>query len=108
MTRKLITALATATLCFHGEAAVAANPSAYPMRLGGIIILYGETIPPYDGYGPDDAVLEVLVNVGIAVDPDAWWVHPSQNPSSDYYVVTLTTDPSPAASRQPPGPGMPK
>jgi hypothetical protein len=45
-----------------------------------MIIAYGETMPPYEGYGPDDAVLEVLVNVGVTVDPGAWWVHPSQDP----------------------------
>jgi hypothetical protein len=44
------------------------------------------------GYQPDHPILEVLVAAGAVWEPGGWWTVASQDPNSDYYVVTFTSE----------------
>jgi hypothetical protein len=44
------------------------------------------------GYQPWQPILEVLTDVGAVVDGETGWDIDSQDPSADYYVVTLDTE----------------
>jgi hypothetical protein len=81
-----------------GEAAREAHdPATFPFRFRGVLVTYGRTVWNTDvlGYQPDDAILEVLADVGAVWDPEGWWSSESQEPEADYYVVTFVSeDPS--------------
>lgn len=53
-----------------GEALVASEPAAFPLRVAGTIIVFGKTMPDVDplGYQPWQPILEVLTDVGAVVD----------------------------------------
>jgi hypothetical protein len=76
-----------------GEALVASEPAAFPLRVAGLIVVFGRTMPDVDplGYQSWHPILEVLTEVGAVVDGEAEWVADSQDPSADFYVVTLST-----------------
>ena len=59
-----------------------------------MIVRYGRTVWNVDplGYQPDDSILEVLVAAGAVWDPGGWWGVASQDRTSDYYVVTFTSE----------------
>ena len=75
------------------RATVGADPDAFPFQFQGMVVRYGRTVWNVNplGYQPDHSILEVLVGAGAVWDPSAWWTRSSQDPTSDYYVVTFTT-----------------
>ena len=76
-----------------GEALVASEPAAFPLRVAGLTVVFGKTIPDVDplGYQAGHAILEVLTDVGVVVDGETGWIADSQDPLADFFVVTLDT-----------------
>ena len=70
---------------------VASDPDAFPLRFAHIVVVFGKTLPDVDplGYQPDHAIYEVLTDVGAVVEPEGWSTRSSQDPSSDFYIVTF-------------------
>jgi hypothetical protein len=77
-----------------GEAAVSAHPDAFPFTFAGMTVRYGRTKWDVDppGYQPDHPIFEVLGDVGAVIDPSHWWGGESQDPDSDFYIVTFTSE----------------
>jgi hypothetical protein len=78
-----------------GIALVASAPASFPLTFAGMTVVFGRTIPDVDplAYHPEDVIIEVLIDVGALVDPEAWWARTSQEESADFYVVTFQTEP---------------
>jgi hypothetical protein len=50
-------------------ALVASDPEAFPIRQAvGLVVTSAEPLPERDGYGPADAIIEVLVDAGLLAD----------------------------------------
>jgi hypothetical protein len=83
-----------------GLSIVASDSDAYPFTFAGMIVTFGKTIPPADefGYSPEDPIIEVLGDVGVLIEPDAYWVRPSQDADAAWYVVTFTDEEHPTGS----------
>lgn len=78
-----------------GNALVASEPAVFPLRIAGTTVVFGKTRPDVDplGYQPWQPILEVLTDVGAVVDGETKWaIDDSQDPSADFYVVTLETE----------------
>ena len=75
-----------------GEAAISAAPSAFPIVFAGIVAVFGRSMPNVEGYELDHAIYEVLVDIGLLLEPEAWWTRHSRNPSADYYVVSFASN----------------
>jgi hypothetical protein len=83
-----------ALLIRAGRTAAAADPDAFPFQFRGVTVRYGRTawnVSPL-GYQPDHPNLEVLAAAGAVWDPEHWWSTGSQDSTSDYYVVTFTSE----------------
>lgn len=57
----------------------------------GLTLVLGRAVPPIpEGYGPDDPIIEVLVDVGVIADERLeQWFREDRNPDADYYIVTI-------------------
>jgi hypothetical protein len=75
-----------------GEAVVRANPAAFPRTFNDIAVSFGKTLPDPAGYNAEDAIYEVLEDVGLLTDPESFSMSRSQDASADFYVITLTLD----------------
>jgi hypothetical protein len=75
-----------------GEAMVRANPGFFPRTFNEITVVFGTTLPDPPGYNAEDAIYEVLEDVGLLWDPESFSSSRSQDRSADIYVVTLTLD----------------
>jgi hypothetical protein len=75
-----------------GEAIVRANPSTFPITFNEITVIFGRTLPDPPGYNAEDAIYEVLEDVGLLRDPESFSMSRTQDPSADIYVVTFTLD----------------
>ena len=75
-----------------GEALVRSDPATFPITFAGMVVVFGRTKPEVEGYEPDHAIYEVLQDVGAVVEPEGWWTRTSQDSSSEFYVVTFTTE----------------
>jgi hypothetical protein len=76
-----------------GEALRKAEPGAFPLMFRETHVVFGKTIPDVQplGYGPDNAIYEVLNDVGIVIEDDRGYSFlDDQDPSADFYVVTFT------------------
>jgi hypothetical protein len=75
-----------------GEEMVRANPGVFPRTFNEITVVFGKTLPDPAGYNAEDAIYEVLEDVGLLWDPESFSARRSQDPSADLYVVTFTLD----------------
>ncbi len=77
-----------------GEAVIRANPGVFPRVFSTIEVAFGKTMPEVDplGYQPDHPIYEVLQDIGVVVEPEAWSSRNTQDRSADFYVVTFALD----------------
>jgi hypothetical protein len=73
---------------------VSAHPDAFPFTFAGMTVRYGRTKWDVDplGYQPAHPIFEVLGDVRAVHDASRWWARESQDPNSDFYVVTFTSE----------------
>jgi hypothetical protein len=74
---------------------LARDPTAFPIREGfGLTVASGARLPAYEGYGVDDAIIEVLVDVGLIADErlERWWSSTVDRALGDSYRVTIEPD----------------
>jgi hypothetical protein len=74
------------------DALVRANPDMFPRVFSSIFVVFGKTVPTFEGYQPEDPIREVLESVGVLDEPDSWSQNHSHNASASHYVVTLSLD----------------
>lgn len=55
-----------------GEAVVRANPAAIPRIFNDTAVIFGRTLPDPAGYKAEDAIYEVLEDVGLLTDPESF------------------------------------
>lgn len=84
-----------------GKALVAGTPAAFPIEFTGIEVVFGKTMPDVDalGYQPEQAIIEVLADVGAVSEPDSYSMNHSQDSSTNFYVVTFYTGTDPLVAR---------
>jgi hypothetical protein len=71
------------------------SPGAFPIREGfGLTVRAGRQLPKLEGYDVDDAIIEVLVDVGFVADErhERWWRSTIDESMGDSYEVTLDRD----------------
>jgi hypothetical protein len=64
----------------------------FPRTFSEITVVFGTTFPDPPGYNAEDAIYEVLEDVGLLWDPESFSASRSQDRSTDVYVVTFTLD----------------
>jgi len=72
------------------------DPAAFPIREGfGLTVVSGAGLPNYEGYGVDDAIIEVLVDVGVIADErlERWLDATTDETLGDFYTVTIAIEP---------------
>jgi hypothetical protein len=70
---------------------LAASPDSFPIRREiGVVVTSRHTLPEQEGYGPADAMIEVLVDAGILADERlVAWERYLIDPGSSGYSITL-------------------
>jgi hypothetical protein len=71
---------------------MAEAPDVFPLRQPfGITVVFGKTKPAFDGYGPVDSIIEVLVDAGMIEDERLEdWERELQDPDAgERYTVTI-------------------
>jgi hypothetical protein len=87
---------------------VAEDPDEYPWQFSGMTVRFGRTmwnVRPL-GYSPEDALYEVLCDVGAICDPGGWWSYESQDPGADFYAVTFVSQDLGSSTEHPPRPAF--
>lgn len=82
-----------APLVLAAEDALARDPEPFPIREGfGLTVITGFKPPKHRGYGVDDPIIEILVDVGMIADErlQEWFRASSDASLGDSYVVTLS------------------
>jgi hypothetical protein len=78
---------------FPAAGTIEDDPDAFPIReTFGLTVVTGVEPPTFEGYGVDDPIIEVLVDVGMIADERLQeWFQASTDPSlGDGYVVTVS------------------
>jgi hypothetical protein len=72
-------------------AAIAEEPDTFPIRGGvGIVVTSSERLPEPSGYGPADAMIEVLVDAGLLADErQVKWERHDVRPRASGYSVSV-------------------
>jgi hypothetical protein len=77
-----------------GEALLRASQEAYPRLFEGFEVVFGRTIPDVEelGYSAEQAIIEVLSDVGVLTEPEGWWMRREQDRDSDFYSIVIHFD----------------